>query len=36
MLHYGSHTVGEIKGYLSQHGIPVRASPPNAAAPRAR
>jgi cyclase len=27
MLHYGSHTVGEIKGYLAGHGIHVRTSP---------
>lgn len=27
MLHYGSHTVGEIKAYLGGHGIPVRTAP---------
>jgi cyclase len=27
MLHYGSHSVGEIKGYLGRHGIPVRTAP---------
>ena len=36
MLHYGSHTVGEIKGYLSQHGIPVRASPSSTSSARAK
>jgi cyclase len=36
MLHYGSHTVGEIKGYLSQHGIPVRASPSSTASARGK
>jgi cyclase len=24
MVHYGTHTVGEIKRYLDQHGIRVR------------
>jgi cyclase len=24
MLHYGSHSVAEIKGYLSQRGLPIR------------
>ena len=28
MLHYGSHTVAEIKSYLSGHGLPIRSSPP--------
>jgi len=27
MLHYGSHTVQEIKGYLSQRGLAIRTSP---------
>jgi len=25
MLHYGSHSVAGIKGYLAQRGIPIRA-----------
>jgi cyclase len=28
MLHYGSHTVAEIKSYLSQQGLAIRSSPP--------
>jgi len=24
IFHYGTHTVGEAKGYLASHGVPVR------------
>jgi cyclase len=34
MLHYGSHSVQEIKHYLSQHGIAVRSQPTAANAPK--
>jgi cyclase len=29
MLHYGTYTVADVKGYLSQRGLPIRAIPPS-------